>query len=780
MRFQFRNISIATKVRALFWVGIGIPVICSFIAFCVNDVRMIRTTQMRHAHALLQTISANCVSAIEDGRHDVLEDILVSLQYEDEIDAACIFNADGEILMSYRRPGYEGPVGLKHVKYDEYYTEEGDLYISADIGSDSGAWLQLRANDDELQFQLDRIKTIICSVAVLCMFISTIVARILQNTVVQPIVDMARTTRAISSSGDYSLRLNYSRQDELGYLNNDFNEMLKQIQRREDHLESLHRELKEAHEATLAASDAKSYFLANMSHEIRTPLTGILGFSDLLLKQGLSCDEATRSEYLRTIHSSGCHLLNLINDILDLSKIEAQQMIIEKENCSPHQIMAEVVSMLRARALKKGISLELNWIGRVPSQIFTDSGRFRQILTNIVGNAVKFTESGGVSISAEYVIHGGQSELIVQVKDTGIGIAPKNLATIFEPFMQADNTVTRRFGGTGLGLSISRKMARALDGDISVESMYGGGSTFTISISAGTPDTTELLDAPPSDALEHHHSEKLQENVRFAGQKVLLAEDGDTNRKLITLLLERAGLEVTAVENGQLAVHLAEKHTYALILMDMQMPVMDGYRAATELRKRGIKIPIIALTAHAMKGDEAKCRDAGCTGYLTKPINESRLIHTIQKTLNVPMVPDHQSKDPSVSDDVARAIDVIEGVEPKVDPIYSSLPTEHEAFREIVEEFIDMLQSQMEEIRTAFTANDFERVSELAHMLKGAGGTAGYVVLTEPARQLNKAADEEDAQRIDEALAELTELTHRIAAGSSRASRFMENQEAQS
>ncbi|MCA9040417.1 MAG: response regulator [Planctomycetaceae bacterium] len=728
---------------------------------------MIRSTQLQHVRALIQTVSANCESAIEFDSEDVATELLASLEYEPEIDFACLFTKNNEEFASYRREGYEGPIGQKYITFDEYYTEEGDLIVCAEMNNGSGAWLQLRANDDELQAQLNRITTIIGSVFLLCMLISTIVARILQYTVIQPVVEMAKTTRSISSSGDYSVRLTCVRDDEIGHLNNDFNEMLKQIQRREEHLENLHEELKNAHEATLAASEAKSYFLANMSHEIRTPLTGILGFSDLMLKMGDDCDDTVRQDYLKTIHSSGCHLLNLINDILDLSKIEAQQMVIEKGDCSPHHIMAEVISMLRARALKKGISLDLVWTSKVPKRIFTDSSRYRQILTNIIGNAVKFTETGGVTISAGYVVKGGQSELVVKVIDSGIGISPQNISNIFDPFVQADNSVTRRFGGTGLGLAISRKMANALDGDITVESVYGHGSTFEITISAGTPDAIQLLDAPPTDAVSVLPEASNSDSILFNQQKVLLAEDGETNRKLISLLLQRANLDVTTAENGQVAVTLAKKQNFDLILMDMQMPVMDGYRAAEKLRELGIQTPIIALTAHAMKGDDVKCRNAGCTGYLTKPVNEQRLIETVWQSLPEEVrVRCQQVSDSTIATPLSNSNEN----EPAIsnEPIFSTLPVVHDAFREIVEEFIEFLNLQLEKIRQALGENDYQTVGELAHMLKGSGGTAGFEMLTAPARNLDDAAELHDMNRIQEALSELDGLAKRISAGSTK------------
>ena len=408
-------------------------------------------------------------------------------------------------------------------------------------------------------------------------------------------------------------------------------ELREEIARRE----KTQRELFQAKEAAEAANVAKSRFLANMSHEIRTPLNAVIGFTDLLLNSGNQCDEAEREDYLETIHTSGKHLLALINDILDLSKIEADRLEVEQVRCSPHEIISEIVSVLRVKALEKNLTLDYHWNGGVPETICTDPARFRQLLMNLVSNAIKFTTAGSVQIRAELVQDGPDPQLVVEVIDTGVGIPADKFEAIFDPFVQADTSVTRQFGGTGLGLTISRRIAQALGGDIGVSSEVGKGSTFTVTIATGPLDGVRILDAPAGG--RHAKSAAGTEPdalPSLAGVRVLVVEDGDTNRKLIGLVLQRAGVEVTMAENGRIGADLALKDPFDLILMDMQMPVMDGYTAATLLRQHGLTTPIIALTAHAMKGDQDKCLAAGCSGYVTKPIDADLLVRTVAEMLS--------------------------------------------------------------------------------------------------------------------------------------------------
>jgi len=391
-------------------------------------------------------------------------------------------------------------------------------------------------------------------------------------------------------------------------------------------------ELKKLNVAARAATDAKTEFLANMSHEIRTPMAAVLGFADVL---GENVEGAENIEAIETIKRNGDYLLNIINDILDLSKIEAGKMDVERIHCSPRQVMDDVMELLRPRAQAKNIRLDVKYDALLPEMIQSDPTRLRQILINIIGNAVKFTELGSVKLSASVVDAAGPTPMIrFAVSDTGIGMNEAQLENLFRPFSQADNSTTRRFGGTGLGLTISRRLAEMLGGDITVSSSPGWGSVFSVTIATGSLDGVKFIDCsiPPA-PLPTETKDDKQPLSGLEG-RILLAEDGPDNQRLISFVLKKAGFEVTLVENGELAVKCATKAVgdgkpFAVILMDMQMPVLDGYSATRQLRSAGYERPIIALTAHAMASDRKACLDAGCDDYQTKPIARKQLISMV-------------------------------------------------------------------------------------------------------------------------------------------------------
>jgi signal transduction histidine kinase/CheY-like chemotaxis protein len=399
------------------------------------------------------------------------------------------------------------------------------------------------------------------------------------------------------------------------------------------------RSLAEALTAARAADRAKGEFLANMSHEIRTPMTAILGYAELLERGEL--EGAAAAEALHTVRRNGEHLLTIINDILDLSKIEAGKLLLELQPCSPADLLQEVAQLMRPRAEAKGLRLVAPNTALPP--ILTDVTRLRQILINLVGNAIKFTERGAVSLTAHSVESEGLvPQLVLAVADTGIGIAAEHLPGLFEPFRQADSSMTRRFGGTGLGLAISRRLAESLGGTLAVSSSPGIGTTFTLTIAApqvvpaedpsGPPDALDILDLaeapdPPADR---------PSSAPLRGARLLLAEDSPDNQRLLGYLLRKAGAEVTLAEHGGRACELALSAAHSgrpfdVVLMDMQMPVLDGYRAARELRRNGYRLPIVALTAHSLKSDRQKCLDAGCDDYVTKPVRSSQLIAVIAR-----------------------------------------------------------------------------------------------------------------------------------------------------
>jgi signal transduction histidine kinase/CheY-like chemotaxis protein len=388
------------------------------------------------------------------------------------------------------------------------------------------------------------------------------------------------------------------------------------------------------------ANRAKTDFVANMSHELRTPLTAILGYAELLRDR---LDDPADRDAAETIRRNGDHLLAIINDILDLSKIESGRLDVECVACSPQQVITDVVSLIRTRAEEKRLTLDLYFDGSIPAYIESDAFRLRQVLINLVGNAIKFTSVGGVRLVTRFTpmpAIGGDSrqrgELQFEIMDTGIGMTREHVERVFEPFNQADASMTRRYGGTGLGLAISRRLADMLGGRLSVESELGIGSTFRLTIAvtcvAGPPTQTS---APSLGALSGSLSgDELKLNCR-----ILLADDGPDNRRLLAYILQRAGAQVTIAEDGQMAMELAlaaesDGRPFDIVLMDMQMPILDGYGATELLRSLGYTRPIIALTAHAMKGDREKCLQAGCTDYATKPTDRLRLLSQIARHIS--------------------------------------------------------------------------------------------------------------------------------------------------
>lgn len=374
-----------------------------------------------------------------------------------------------------------------------------------------------------------------------------------------------------------------------------------------------------------SASIAKTQFLANMSHEIRTPLNAIIGFTELMLDPTLSNDE--KQNNLSIVRRNGYQLLKIVDEVLDISKVEAGGLEIERVETNLSSVVTEVKSLMNVLAIRKNLDLKFQIDTSIPEKVITDGTRLRQIILNIVGNALKFTDRGSVFVTFKYE----QNHLRFEVKDTGVGLDKSSLEKIFVPFSQADSSTTRLYGGTGLGLALARKLARAMGGDIWLkDSVPGKGSVFAAEVEAPmAPNTKKISHFFGSETDEHVAKETSDQQLR--GRRILLVEDALDNQLLISRFLQKSGAIIDIANNGEEGVKKALANEYELVLMDIQMPLLDGYEATSRLRQAGFKKPILALTAHALNEEREKCLLTGCNGHLTKPINRQQLIENITK-----------------------------------------------------------------------------------------------------------------------------------------------------
>lgn len=486
-------------------------------------------------------------------------------------------------------------------------------------------------------------------------------------------------------------------------------------------------ELQQAKAVAESASQTKSEFLASMSHDIRTPMNAIIGIADLLAKTPLSPDQ---DKYVQIFRRAGDNLLHLINDILDLSKVEASQLELEHTGFSLNDLLEKVAEMVALRAHEKGLALVFEIAPNVPTNLVGDPTRLRQVLLNLVGNAIKFTESGEVALrvtqNAESAVSGA---LRFTVSDTGIGIPTEKLDTVFERFTQADSSTTRRYGGSGLGLTISKRLVELMEGRIYVESKLGMGSVFSFVVpleiwADGRRRTAMPIGADAEPAL--------------LPLDILLVEDSPDNRTIAVAYLSDTPYRVDIAENGAIACEKFKTGIYDIVLMDRQMPVMDGLTATRTIREweqtnGRSPTPIIALTAAALKGDQEKCMAAGCTAYLTKPIKQEALLQAIK---------DHSVIAPPTS----KSKNGPEGpIHVRMDP----------KFADLIPLFLQNRRQNVVAIQAALDRNDFAAITTMGHDMKGAGSSYGFPTISDIGAALEEAAGRADPAASRKWVAEL-------------------------